>query len=417
MSSPFVDERLDNGLRVVVEVMPDVRSAACGFLVRTGSRDEEPELAGVSHFLEHMCFKGTYRRSWREINIEFDEMGSTYNAFTAKDRTFYYGWVRAGDIERQMELLADMMRSAIPPNEFDMEKNVILEEIAMSSDQIENLAYHLLHETCYRGEPMAWPVLGYERTIRELSRDRMHEYFTRRYAPDNMTFIAAGRVEAGRVVEAVRRLTAEWQPSGADRRDGRRAPRFHPASASRPVERFHQELVLMAFEAAPATDEQDEDAEALAAILGGDNSRFYWNIVQAGIAPRATVLREDHQDCGLLVLYGLCEADRIERLADAMRREAEEVTREGVRPQELQRVKNKRRTSLAAEAEAPYYRLVQIMEDVDYYGRPMTIEERLARVDRVTVDSIAAYLRRFPITGPGVLIGVGPRAWPPAESP
>ena len=111
----FVEHTLDNGLRVVIEAMSNVRSAAAGFLVRTGARDESPELAGVSHFLEHMCFKGTHRRDWRQITVDFDRLGSTYNAFTSKERTFYFGWVREQDLEQQIELLADMMRSALPP--------------------------------------------------------------------------------------------------------------------------------------------------------------------------------------------------------------------------------------------------------------------------------------------------------------
>lgn len=412
MPSPFVEEQLSNGLRIVIEIMPHVKSAACGFLVRTGARDEVPPVAGVSHFLEHMCFKGTPRRTWREINIEFDEMGSYYNAFTSKDRTFYHGWVRSADMERQMELLADMMRSSLPPDEFDMEKNVILEEIAMSNDQLEQLAYHLLHEKVYAGAPMAWPVLGYEETVRNLTCDGMREYFTRRYAPDNMIFIAAGNIDASQTIAAVRRLCGGWAPSGASSGNGRKAPGFHTGTAVQQVERFNQQAILLAFRAASARDEQEEESAALAAILGGENSRFYWNIVQAGIAPRASVWHEDYQDCGLMVLYGIGEPGNAESLTEAMQREAIAITTKGVTEQEVRRVRNKRRTHLAAEAEAPYYRLGQIMEDVDYRGHPRTVEERLERVDRVTVESIGAYLKRFPIAENGYFVSVGPREWP-----
>ena len=122
----FIDQTLPNGLRVVIEPMPHVASAAAGFLVRTGARDEPQELAGVSHFLEHMCFKATANRTWHQITIDFDNMGSTYNAFTSKEKTFYFGWVRTADLEKQIELIADMMRSTIPPAEFETEKKVIL---------------------------------------------------------------------------------------------------------------------------------------------------------------------------------------------------------------------------------------------------------------------------------------------------
>jgi len=413
MPLPFVEEQLPNGLKIVIEIMPHVKSAACGFLVRTGARDETPALAGVSHFLEHMCFKGTPRRTWREISIEFDEMGSHYNAFTSKSRTFYHGWVRAGDIERQAGLLADMMQSALPPDEFDMEKGVILEEIAMSNDQLEQLAYHLLHEKVFAGGPMAWPVLGYEETVRALTREQMREYFLRRYVPDNMIFIAAGNLDASQTVAAVKRLCDGWTPRGVSGDGVRTPPAFHRGTAVRQVERFNQQAILLAFPAASARDEQQEESAALAAILGGENSRFYWNIVQTGIAPRASVWHEEYGDCGLMILYGIGDPENAEKLAEAMQREAIEITTKGVTEQEVQRVRNKRRTQLAAEAEAPYYRLLLFMDDVDYRGHPRTIEERLERVNRVTADSIAASLKRFPITHDGYFVSVGPRDWPP----
>ena len=192
MDQPFVDHTLSNGLRIVMEVMPDVKSAAAGFYARAGGRDETPELAGVSHFLEHMCFKGSAKRTWRQITVDFDDMGSTYNAYTMQDRTFYYGWVPANRIAGQIELLADMMRSILPTDEFDMEKKVVLEEIAMSNDQLEHLAYDFLSEQVFAGHPLAWPVLGYEQTVRDMTRDQMHDYFLRRYAPNNLVLVAAG---------------------------------------------------------------------------------------------------------------------------------------------------------------------------------------------------------------------------------
>lgn len=412
MPTTFVQERLDNGLRIVIEVMPNVQSAACGFLSRTGSRDETPDLAGVSHFLEHMCFKGTPHRTWREISVEFDEMGSTYNAFTTKDRTFYFGWVRARDVERQMALIADMMRSSLPPDEFATEKKVVLDEIARSRDQLEDLAYHLLHEKTYEGSSMAWPVLGYEAALLNLERHQMDEYFRRRYAPDNLLLVVSGNVSPESIIAAARRLTADWPP-GVGPIPPRTPPVPRAGTAVHPVERFNQQAILIAFPAAAATDDACEDAAAAAAILGGENSRFYWNIVQAGIAPRASVMYEDYQDCGLMVLYGFGEPDHAERLSEAMQKEAECLIREGVEPREVERVRNKRRTAFAAEAEAPYHRLLQIMDDVDYRGRPRTVEERLERVSRVTPESIAAYLKRFPITGDGQFVSVGPRRWPP----
>lgn len=407
----FVVDQLPNGLTVAVEIMPHVQSAACGFLARTGARDDPPQLAGVSHFLEHMMFKGTARRTAAQVNIEFDEMGSYYNAYTSKDRTFYYGWVQTRDLDRQLDLLADMMRSTLPENEFALEKNVVLEEIAMSKDDLASVAYDCLHERLCPGTPLAWPVLGYEETIENMTVWGMREYFTRRYAPNNLILVAAGNVDPDAVMKAARRLCGDWpavQPLGTHRQ----APILQTGVATEIVDRFHQQAVLLAFPSVAATDPLYETAEAAAAILGGENSRFYWNIVQKGISTRAGVFHEEYQDFGLTVMFGLCEPDNCQRLFDAMREEAAKLATLGPEDKELRRVKNLRRTSLANESEAPFYRLGQLVDDMDYRGRPRPAQDRLAAVDAVTAETVAEYLQRFPLAAPGFLVSVGPQAWP-----
>ncbi len=409
-SSPFTQHTLANGLRAVVEVMPDADSAACGFLVRTGSRDDPPDMAGAAHFLEHMMFKGTPRRTWEQINIAFDEMGSFYNAYTSRDRTFYHGWVPRTALEQQMELLADMMRSTLPPEEFETERNVVLEEIAMSNDELSSFAYDFLYEQACPGSSLAWPVLGWESTIAHMDRDRMAADFRRRYAPGNMVFLAAGDVDPDAVLRHLESLTGDWQP--ADPGPGSPPPALRSGRAARKVDRFHQQAVMLAFASAPAAHPLAETAEAAAAVLGGHNSRFYWNIVQKGLCTRAGCFHDDYADFGLTVMYALCEPENCEAVLEAMRREAENLARGGAEPKELQRVRNLRRTSLASESEAPYYRLNQLVEDLHYHGAPRTGAARLAAVDEVNDARLEAFLRAFPITQEGFLVGVGPRAWP-----
>lgn len=410
MGEQYVQHKLANGLEVVIERMPDVPSAAAGFLVKVGARDETSELAGVSHFLEHMMFKGTQRRDWRNITIDFDRMGSTYNAYTSEHRTVYFGWVRSADIENQIELLSDMMRSKLPPSEFDMEKNVILEEIAMAQDQLEHVAIDFLQEKVFAGHPLAWPILGYDKTVRAMQRDQMYDYFQRKYAPDNMLLIVAGNVDPDRVIKYAEQQCGAWEPSGDAPK--RAAPKMHTGVDRMKVDRFQQQILALTFAAAPAAGELTESGSAMAAILGGDNSRFYWNIEQKGISGRTGAFHLDYEDVGMLILWGACEPERIEELHDAVRAEAARISQQPVEPHEVARVKNKRRTSLAVEAEAPYHRLTQLMDDMEYYGRPRTVEERLAEVEAVSVESIQRYLQAFPIDGGGHLASVGPRDWP-----
>jgi predicted Zn-dependent peptidase len=411
IDNPFVEHTLPNGLRIVIEPMPHVQSVASGFLVQTGSRDETPELAGVSHFVEHMCFKGTHHRTWRDITRDFDNLGSTYNAYTSKERTFYYGWVRADDAEKQLELLADMMQSVFPPDEFAMEKKVILEEIAMSEDQIEDRVYDLIHEKAYAGHPLGWPVLGTAQTVSGMSRDQLFGYFQSRYHPANMILLIAGAVEPGKAIAMAERICGEWSPRSP------RPARVVPPSWSEgttvcQTDRFQQQAVLAAFPAPSAAHDDREIADVFASILGGHNSRFYWNIIQAGVAPHVAAGRLDYCDGGMMIAFGFCEPQKIEQVLDSVRSEIAKITREGALADEVQRVKNRTRTGLATEAESPYYRLMQVAGDIDVLGRPRTVSERLAAVERVSVDLIRDYLRTWPMDKNCYLASLGPRNWP-----
>lgn len=410
-SNGFVDQTLENGLRVVIEPMPHVQSAAAGFLVRTGARDEAPELAGVSHFLEHMCFKGTAKRDWHRITVDFDRMGSTYNAYTSKERTFYFGWVRLEELEKQIELLADMMQSVIPPAEFEMERKVILEEIAMSADQIEHGVYDLMHEKIFAGHALAWPVLGTNETISRLKRDELYAYFEDRYHPANMVLLVAGAVDPEATLAMARRQCGDWTPR-QPRPPRNVPPPVSPSRVVRQAERFGQQAVAVCFPAPSAVHEDRENSDVTAAILGGHNSRFFWNIIQKGIAPHVAAGRLDYCDSALMVAFGFCEPEAAPNLVDAIRSQIDALMTRGVKPDEVQRVKNRMRTALTTEAEAPYYRLMQLVHDIDVLGRPRGVTERLAAVDAVTPETIRAYLQSWPMTDGGCLASLGPRRWP-----
>ncbi len=410
MNNPYTVHTLDNGLRIVIERMPHVCSAAAGFLVRTGARDDSASLAGVSHFLEHMMFKGTSKRSWREITIDFDRMGSPYNAFTSEDRTIYYGWVRRADIKKQIELLADMMRSKIPPEEFETEKKVVLEEIAMSKDSLDHVAFDFLQEKVFADHPLGWPILGYEESVRAMSRDDMWDYFQKAYGPDNLILVVAGSVEPAEVIDAAETYCGAWPATKSGRK--RTAPEMRRGTDRLQIERFNQQVVALTFPSVSACDERSETAATATAILGGENSRFFWNIVQKGMAPRAGVYHMDFTDCGAMILFATCQPENVGRVLDAMRSEASAICQGPVTDQEIERVKNRHRTSLAIESEVPYHRLMHLMDDMEYHGEPRTVDQMLAEIDAVSTESIHDYFAAFPINNGGHLTSVGPRRWP-----
>jgi predicted Zn-dependent peptidase len=412
MPSSFVEHQLPSGLRVVCEVMPRVRSAAAGFLVRTGARHESPGQHGVSHFLEHMCFKGTARRSSREINVRFDELGSIYNAFTGKEHTVYYGWVPAARLGDQIELLADLVRPSLPPADFETERHVILEEIAMNDDNFDRLVWNFAHEVVFGPHPLAHEILGDKDTIRGLSHQALADYHQRRYAADNLYLLVTGAVEPEAVFAAAGRYCGDWsrRTDGA----GPQEPLAPLPTGVRKLrlDRFKQQSLLLLYPSIARGEPEEETVEAFCTLFGGHNSRCYWNIVQKGICTDAGAVWIAYQDCGVLALFADGEPERCEQMLVALREQAREVSRNGFRPDEVQRVKNQRRTQLALEAENPHTRLMQLVYDLETHGRVRTPEARLAAVEAINETTLADYLERFPIAGDGLLLSCGPRDWP-----
>lgn len=412
MQSHVVEHTLPSGLRVVCEVMPRVGSAALGFFVRTGSRHEKPHEHGVSHFLEHMCFKGTATRDWRAINVQFDELGSIYNAFTSKEHTVYYGWVPSDRFEPQLELLADMMRPSLPPDDFETERNVILEEIAMSGDSFEHHVWNFLHQTLFPDHPLAHEILGEKATIGGMPRQVMIDYHAQRYAADNVLLLASGALDPQALLAAAGRYCETWSRSrNGDRRWAAPAP--PPPGVHRlRLDQFKQQMVIEVFPSVPHNSPDAETIEAFTALFGGVNSRCYWNIVQKGVCSQAGAAWLSYADCGVMALYANGEPDQADAMLAALREQARQVSHEGFRPDEVQRVKNRRRTHLALEAENPRTRLMQLVDDLETCGYVRSADARLAAVEAVTAKSIAEYLQRYPITGDGLLISCGPSDGP-----
>jgi predicted Zn-dependent peptidase len=412
MPATFFQHVLPNGLRVVCETMPRVRSAAVSFCVRTGSRHETADLHGVSHFLEHMCFKGSRGgRTWRELNVRFDELGSIYNAYTSKEHTVFYGWLPADRLDAQVELLADLVRPRLPADEFELERKVILEEIAMNEDEFEHRVADFLHEVVFGTHPLAHEILGDKATIAHLPRDVMEAYWTRHYAPDNMFALVAGAVEPEVALASIGRYCGAWQRNGQRPRPA--PPAGHFAGTHKLVlDRFQQQSVMLVYPSVGNGHPAEESLEAFTGLFGGHNSRCFWNIVQKGVCAQAGAAWLSYQDCGVLALYADGPPENAERMIAALREQAQAVTEGGFKPDEVQRVKNQRRTQLALEAENPRTRMMQLLDDLESYDYPRTPAARLAAVEAVTADSIADYLSEYPITGEGLLLSAGPRDWP-----
>ena len=270
MPVTFREHVLPNGLRIAAEIDPEAHSTAMGFFVRTGARDEQPEHMGVSHFLEHMMFKGTETLSADGLNQAFDDMGARNNAYTSNEVTCFYAQVLPEMIDDAIGLLGTMMRPALRNEDFDTEKQVILEEIAMYQDNPFWVLYEEALDRYFRPHGLSHRVLGTKDSVSAMSRDQMARYFSDRYASDNTVLSVAGAVDFDRVCETAERVCGAWTPSGATR-DG----------AAPPINRERFELTdpgvsrgyLLGLAPAPGVEDDRRDAEVRRRLGHGNRDR------------------------------------------------------------------------------------------------------------------------------------------------
>ena len=402
----FLSHSLPNGLEVLAEANHDAHSVSVGFFVRTGARDESDDVAGVSHFLEHMCFKGTPRRSADDVNREFDEIGAHYNAFTSEECTVYYASVLPEYQEASVDLLADILRPSLRQDDFDLEKKVILEEIQMYLDQPPFGMDDRIKELHLGRHPLARSVLGTSASIADLSRDQMHAYFASRYSAANVFVAAAGRVDFRALVDQVAARCGDWQRQSAPRETPGAAPqpRFevvHRPSAS-------QQYVLQLAGAPSSEDASRYAAKLLATILGDDSgSRMYWELTDPGLAESASLGHYEYQGLGMFYTWLACEPEEAEanlrRLAAIYR----EVESRGVTDVELAQAKNKVKARVVLSSERPRSRLFNVGGNWLQRREYRTVADDLDVIDRVTVDDIRAVLAEYPLSACST-VTVGP---------
>jgi len=394
----FQIKQLDNGLTVIGEVNGSAKSAAVGFFVRTGSRDESEQINGVSHFLEHMLFKGTEKLDALAVNRAFDGAGARYNAFTSEENTVFYAAVLPRYLREVTGLWVELMRPALRETDFEMEKNVIKEEIAMYKDLPSFDVVDRCRSLHFEGHPCASSVLGTEQSITALTAEQMRQYFSRRYVPNNMVVAFAGNFCWEEICSQVEKHCGKWQPAPAERE-------LRPCSGSRKKQRVekaglaHEHICLMS-QCVSAQDERRYAGFLLAAIIGDDTgSRFYWELVDKALAESATMQFAAMDGTGMLCSYINCAADKAETVLDIVRRIFADVTDKGVGEQELVRAKNKILSSLVIKNEVPMGRLVDLGLNWTYLGCYRSVQQEIDAVKAVTVDDVHRLAAEYPPAG------------------
>ena len=391
----FRSARLPNGLEIQAEVDPQAHTAALGFFVRTGARDEPGELMGVSHFLEHMMFKGSDTRDAEQVNRDFDDLGANHNAFTTGELTAYYAHVLPERAIAALGILADILQPALRTKDFDEEKGVILEEIAMYADQPFWVGYERMMEELYRGHPLSHRVLGTNATVSALSRDQMAAYFAARYTPDNTVLVAAGNLDFDALVAEATRLCSAWTPA----RPARAATAWTPCRAEAQVslKNTARAYILLAMPGPSVQDDRRYAAGILMHVLGGgDGSRLHWALVETGLAEEASASYDGHDSAGDLTLFAVCDPEKVGDIEAVLRRELAALL-DSLTEDDLLRARSRIATGAAAASERPNGRMFRLGTLWGYRADYIPLEDEVERISRVSLEDLRALCAAFPL--------------------
>ncbi len=416
---------LPGGLRVVTEFLPAVRSVALGIWVGVGSRDEDEKHAGATHYLEHLLFKGTSKRTALDISAEMDAVGGELNAFTAKEYTCYYARVLDADLPLAIDVLSDMVTSSlIEPKDVDAERNVVLEEIAMNEDDPTDTVHEAFTTKLYGDTPLGRPVLGTVESINGITRDQVFEHYRALYTPPHLVVAAAGNLDHDMVVAAVEAafahvlaegdsVPANAVPAGPRLRGaGGLWDGYGPAAGSgvtlvnRPIE---QANLVLGCEGLSRTDDRRFALGVLNAALGGGmSSRLFQEVREKrGLAYSVYSFAAQHADTGMWGVYVGCLPSKAEEVLSICTAEVARVVSGGLTDAELDRGKGQVRGGMVLGLEDPSSRMTRLGKSELVYPSLEPVDEVLAAIDAVTHDDIRAIASEV-LTRPKVLAVVGP---------
>ncbi|MCA1657077.1 MAG: insulinase family protein, partial [Actinobacteria bacterium] len=392
---------------VVTERMPEVRSVTAGFWVATGSRDEAASLAGASHFLEHLLFKGTDTRSAKDIAESVDAVGGEINAFTTKEYTAFYVRLLAESLGLGIEILSDIMWSpALRPDEVEAERQVILEEILMNGDEPADHVHDVFFEALFPGHPLGREVLGDEGTVTALGRDDIDSFFRHHYRPGNIVMAAAGRLDHDEVVALVADGFAGPDAGAAPPRTAPTDPPRPVSVVNRPTEQAHLVMGM------PALHRHHPDRYVLSALNhvlgGGMSSRLFQEIREnRGLAYSVYSYRTAFEGAGALAVYAGTSPPRAHEVVELIDAELGRLATAGVTAHELEMAKGHLKGTLALSMEDSASRMSRLGRGQLVHGDVIDVDELIARIDAVTIDDVGRVTGEV-MGGHRVLAVVGP---------
>lgn len=378
-----------NGVRIVYEHIPYVRSISMGVWVGAGSRFEEPEENGITHFIEHMLFKGTTTRSARQIAEEFDRIGGEINAFTSKENTCYYAKVLDHHAEFAMDILADMFfHSTFQTDELEKERQVVLEEILMSEDAPDDDVHERVFRVMYPNDSLGLPILGTKKTLQSFTAETIRNYMNKHYYPKNVVISLAGNVQQ-ELLRYIESLFGHFEPTESAVPQTFSNPKFHSGLyvKERDIEQSH---IAISF---PGVSMKDPDYYSFVAfnnILGGNmSSRLFQEVrEEKGLAYSIFSYQSCYTDVGALTIYGSTSNGQLSHLYETILKSLEKVKKEGFTARELENAKEQMKGSFVLSQESSTNRMSRNGKNEFVHGYHATIDEVLERIDRISMSSL-----------------------------
>ena len=395
MSVTCEQYELPNGLRIIAEVDPQADTAAAGFFINSGARDEPAEIMGMSHFLEHMVFKGTETRNGEAFDQAFDDLGLHHNAWTSHEITAFHAHGLPEVLPGAVELLADLLRPALRSSDLDDERQVIIEEIAMYEDQPFWQLWEQLSSKYYGSHPMGHRVLGTPNTVNAITADVMKSWHAERYGADNTVLAAAGRIDFAELITHVTKLCGHWDRTGAARKSS--AISHAPSEFSITSDRVAAAYLMTIAPAPPVQDARRYAAAMLAWILGrGDGSRLHWALVDPGHAEEAYAEFEGHDQCGYMATWAICDPEHIDAVDSTLQQTIDELV-DSIAQRDLDMARAMIRTAVTTHSELPGGRMQRLGRLLTTVGAYTSLDEELERINSVTLNDLRGTAEAWPL--------------------
>ncbi|MDR3701990.1 MAG: pitrilysin family protein [Candidatus Sulfopaludibacter sp.] len=387
---------LSNGVRIITEAMPHVRSVSVGVWIGAGSRRETPERNGISHFIEHMVFKGTHRRSAEDIARSVDSIGGNLDAFTAKELVCFNTKVLDQHLSLAFDVLADLVLDPLFREEdIEKEKGVILEEIKMEADSPDYLVHEIFSSYFWKDHPLGKPILGTRETVKKFDRDAVLEYYRAAYAPSSLLVTAAGNLTHDRLVALVRERFENLTPGTPMPPEV--APSTHARIALRNKKSLEQVHLCLGVPSYPLPHQERFACYVLNTLLGGGmSSRLFQNIRERqGLAYAVFSELNPYRDTGCLSIYAGTSIESARRVVESILKEFRQLKGDPVGEEELRRAKDHLKGSLMLSLESTASRMSNLARQEMYFARFFTLDELVESIESVTAADVQRIAQTF----------------------